>query len=199
MPGSRRWSVDVSERRVDSEAWRDTCIALSESGARMLDFLTAVDHPAEGRIDLIIHLVDVDAGVRHLVITDVDRSDPVLESLVDRLPGAAWHEREVHEMFGVTFPGNPDLRPLLTSGEVLFPLRRSTPLPVRLQAPWPGAFDPADHREPAAGRPGTGQTPTADRRAAARPRARLRPPGMPAEWEKSVRAPSVEGDRGGSQ
>ena len=61
-----------------------------------------------------------------------DRDDPALDSVVALYPGAAWHEREVHEMFGVRFMGNPDLSPLLTTGDMGFPLRRTTALPARV-------------------------------------------------------------------
>jgi NADH-quinone oxidoreductase subunit C len=145
----------------------------------MLDFLAAVDDPAAGQVEVVVHLVDVDARLRHLVRTRVDRAAPVLDSLVPVLPGAAWHEREAHEMVGVGFAGNDDLRPLLTTGDAGHPLRRTTPLVARVGTPWPGASDPADRpAEPTAGGaggPGAG-------RIAARPRSRLAPPGIPAEW-----------------
>jgi NADH-quinone oxidoreductase subunit C len=134
----------------------------------MLDMLTAVDDPAGGRIQVVAHLVDVAGHARHLVWTAVDRDGPVLESLVEVYRGAGWHEREVHEMFGVTFEGNPDLRPLLTTGDT-HPLRRTSPLPARVATPWPGAVDPSDR-------------PAGDR-GAARPRSRPGPPGIPPEWQ----------------
>jgi NADH-quinone oxidoreductase subunit C len=134
----------------------------------MLDMLTAVDDPGNGRIEVVVHLVDVAIRERHLVWTAVDRDDPVLASLVDVYPGAAWHEREVHEMFGVTFSGNPDLRPLLTTAAPGHPLLRTTPLPARMTTPWPGSVEPSDR-------------PAGDR-VAARPRTRAGPPGVPVEW-----------------
>jgi NADH:ubiquinone oxidoreductase subunit C len=160
--------VRVHEHRVDAAQWRDHCAAHAAAGATMLDMLTAVDDPDGARIEVVAHLVDVPGRERHLVWTVVDRADPVLDSLVDVHPGAAWHEREVHEMFGVRFTGNPDLRPLLTTGDMGFPLRRTTPLPARISTPWPGAVEPAD-------RPAGGRT-------AARPRTRPGPPGVPAQW-----------------
>ena len=148
----------------------------------MLDFLAAIDEPGAGEVEVIVHLVDVQRAVRHLVRTRVPREAPVLDSLVTLLPGAGWHEREAHEMVGVRFAGNDDLRPLLSDGSAGHPLRRTTPLPARVQTPWPGAADPAD-RPPAtaAGAPA---------RVAARPRARLQPPGIPPEWGTAAGGPS---------
>lgn len=161
--------MHAHEQRVDPALWVSTCAGLAAAGATMLDMLTAVDDPGHGRIEVVAHLVDVTGRARHLVWTAVDRADPVLASLVDLYPGAAWHEREVHEMFGVRFAGNPDLRPLLTTGDAGYPLRRTTPLPPRLDTPWPGAVEPSD-------RPTGG-------RVAARPRTRPGPPGVPPEWQ----------------
>lgn len=165
--------MDVHEQSVPSAQWRVRCAELAAAGADMLDFLTGVDEPGSGEIEVVVHLVDVQRRSRHLLRTRVDRSAPDLDSLVEALPGAAWHEREAHEMLGVRFLGNPDLRPLLTTGEMGQPLRRTTPLPARVQAPWPGAFDPSD-RPPDTG--GTGG------RVPARPRSRSGPPGVPPEW-----------------
>jgi NADH-quinone oxidoreductase subunit C len=165
--------VDVHEQSVPSAQWRVRCAELATAGADMLDFLTGVDEPGSGEIEVVVHLVDVQRRSRHLLRTRVDRGAPELDSLVEALPGAAWHEREAHEMLGVRFLGNPDLRPLLTTGEMGHPLRRTTPLPARVQAPWPGAFDPSD-RPPDTG--GTGG------RVPARPRSRSCPPGVPPEW-----------------
>jgi NADH-quinone oxidoreductase subunit C len=160
--------VHVHEHRVDAGQWQAHCAARAAAGAAMLDMLTAVDDPDAGRIEVVAHLVDVPARQRHLVWTLVDRADPVLDSLVDVYPGAAWHEREVLEMFGVRFVGNPDRRPLLTTGEMGYPLRRTTPLSARITTPWPGAVEPSDR-------------PAGDR-AAARPRTRPGPPGVPSQW-----------------
>ncbi|MCU0302107.1 MAG: NADH-quinone oxidoreductase subunit C [Candidatus Nanopelagicales bacterium] len=172
------------ELAVAATSWRATCAELAADGARMLDFLTCVDEPADARIEVLAHLVDVPGRRRVLVRTTVDRADPELDSVVDVLPGAAWHEREAHEMFGVRFTGNPDLRPLLTTGAMGHPLRRTTPLPSRVQTPWPGASDPAE-------RPPEGPPVRPGGRVAARPRSRLAPPGVLPEW-----TPATEGPRG---
>ncbi len=51
-----------------------------------------------------------------------------IASLTDLIPGAAFYEREIYEMLGVTFEGHPNLRPLVSpddwGGE--HPLRKTT-------------------------------------------------------------------------
>jgi len=161
--------VQLHEEQVDPGRWRARCRALAAGGADMLDLMTAVDHPDEDQVEAVVHLVDVVGRRRHLLRTRVDRSDPQLDSIADALPGAAWREREVHEMFGVAFPGNDDLRPLLTTSLREPPLLRTTALPARLATPWPGVRDPSER--PA---PGT--------RLVGRPRSPATPPGVPREW-----------------
>ena len=45
--------------------------------------------------------------------TVLNREAPHIDSVTDLIPGAAFYEREVQEMLGVTFDGHPDLSPLL--------------------------------------------------------------------------------------
>ena len=64
--------------------------------------------------------------------------------------GAAWHERETHEMFGIDFDGFEDgtglgLRPLLLpEGFEGTPLRKSFVLAARASKAWPGAKEPGE-------------------------------------------------------
>jgi NADH:ubiquinone oxidoreductase subunit C len=44
-------------------------------------------------------------------------TEPRIATLTDLIPGALFYEREVYEMFGVTFEGHPNLRPLLLPDE----------------------------------------------------------------------------------
>ena len=188
--------MQLSEQDVPSADWRAAATALHAEGATMLDFLTAVDHPDTGEIELVVHLVDVPGRSRHLLRTRIPRERPDADTLIEVLPGAAWHEREVHEMFGVRFLGNPDLRPLLTDGSAPAPpLLRTTALPRRLGTSWPGAVDPADRpaaRPQADARPAAGQRSATPGKVAARPRSRLGPPGIPAEWGSPPPASAAE-------
>ncbi len=52
-----------------------------------------------------------------------------MESLVAVHAGANWFEREVFDLFGITFPGHPDLRRILTDyGFIGHPFRKDFPL-----------------------------------------------------------------------
>lgn len=69
-----------------------------------------------------------------------------LISLADLYAGAAWHEREAAEMFGLGFTdaaGRPlELAPLLVPPGMTTPLRKEVPLVAREERPWPGAKEP---------------------------------------------------------
>lgn len=61
----------------------------------------------------------------------VEHGDPGLriDSVTGIWPGAEWMEREVYDMFGIVFPGHPDLRRILTwNGYGSYPLRKDYPL-----------------------------------------------------------------------
>lgn len=83
--------------------------------------------------------------VQHFGVTvkcDLPDDDLTVDSWVTTYAGAEWHEREAHEMFGVTFTGHPDLRNLyLPSGFEGNPLRKDFPLLARMVKPWPGIVD----------------------------------------------------------
>jgi len=59
--------------------------------------------------------------------TRVSKKEPVLPTITDLIPGSAFYEREVHDLFGVIFEGNPDLSPLVLPDHWpngIYPLRK---------------------------------------------------------------------------
>lgn len=79
---------------------------------------------------------------RVILKTDVDDTDPRIESWVPVYPGADWHEREAWEMYGFGFDGHPSLRHLYLPSEFEgHPLRKDFPLLAREVKPWPGLVD----------------------------------------------------------
>ncbi len=58
-----------------------------------------------------------------------DETDPVVPTLSTVWSGTAWNEREVFDMFGITFAGHPDLRRMYMPEEYqYYPLRKDFPL-----------------------------------------------------------------------
>lgn len=75
---------------------------------RHLSTITGQDTGSE--IELLYHFWD---GGGLTLRTSLPREEPHIATLTDLIPGAAFYEREVSEMLGVTFEGHPDPRPLL--------------------------------------------------------------------------------------
>lgn len=144
-------------------------------GCRYFDWLSAVDELADG-YSVVCHLWSVERRHGLLLRTRVPVTDPHLASLTGLFAGAAWHERETFEMFGVTFDGHPNLVPLLLpDGFEGHPLRKEFVLASRVAKEWPGAREPG---ESAAGGP---------------VRRRMRPPGVPdpADWGPEAVRPAA--------
>ena len=94
----------------------------------------------------VMNLAERDLGL--IVKADVppaadDPAQPgAIGTIVGIYPGADWNEREVHEMYGIDFAGNPNLRNLyLPTGFEGHPLRKDYPLLARHVKPWPGIVD----------------------------------------------------------
>jgi NADH-quinone oxidoreductase subunit C len=163
---------------VGASEWVGATRELVSQGFTFFDWLTAVDETdgaEDAGFDVVLHLLDVSTpgALRgHLLRTRV-ADGAALPSLTGLFAGAAWHERETHEMFGIAVDGFDDgtglgLRPLLLpDGFEGTPLRKSFVLAARASKPWPGAKEPGEgHDAPKS--PG---------------RRRVQAPGVPsAEW-----------------
>jgi len=97
--------------------------------------VTAVDWPQrEPRFDVVWHFYSTRDFVRVRLKTRVPASDPAVDSLTGLYGAAHFMERECHDMYGIKFRGNPDLRPiLLYEGFEGHPLRKD--YPKRLEQP----------------------------------------------------------------
>jgi NADH-quinone oxidoreductase subunit C len=157
--------------RVSTDAWRDAGVALrDELGCHYFCFLSAIDWmpspygrgeddptqpPPERdteirhgycggqtRMQVVARVTNLDEHWGITIKADVADDEPVVESWVSVYAGANWHERETHEMFGISFAGHPDLRNIyLPSDFEGHPLRKDFPLLARLVKPWPGIVD----------------------------------------------------------
>jgi NADH-quinone oxidoreductase subunit C len=91
--------------------------------------VTAVDWPGDAlRFEVVYHFYSTQHFVRVRVKTRVAEQDPTVDSLVSLYDSARYMERECHDMYGIVFRGNSDLRPiLLYEGFVGHPLRKDYP------------------------------------------------------------------------
>jgi NADH-quinone oxidoreductase subunit C len=91
--------------------------------------VTAVDWPQRRpRFDVVYHFYSTRDFVRVRLKTQVEEADPTVDTLVPLYGSARYMERECHEMYGIRFRGNDDLRPLLLyEGFVGHPLRKDYP------------------------------------------------------------------------
>jgi NADH-quinone oxidoreductase subunit C len=91
--------------------------------------VTAVDWlPRQPRFEVVYHFYSTRDFVRIRLKTTVTESDATIDSLVSLYGSAGYMERECHDMYGIVFHGNPDLRPiLLYEGFVGHPLRKDYP------------------------------------------------------------------------
>jgi NADH-quinone oxidoreductase subunit C len=117
------------DRSHDVLAWlRDT----AGQEFNYLTDVTAVDYrDPERPLEVVYQLRSLGRRADLRVKVALDKRGPLeIRSVVDLWRGADWLEREVYDMFGVTFTGHPDLRRILmweTYAEG-HPLRKDFPL-----------------------------------------------------------------------
>ena len=122
--------VYVSPARV-----RDVMVWLKNTAGQDYNYLvdvTAVEYRDRERpLEVVWNLRSLSTRQDLRIKVELDpQGELTVPSVVDLWAGANWLEREVYDMFGVTFTGHPDLRRILmweTYAEG-YPLRKDFPL-----------------------------------------------------------------------
>jgi NADH-quinone oxidoreductase subunit C len=171
--------ADAEIERVAPDALRERLQALRAGGFALLLDLGAVDYlTREPRFDVVYHLLalpiaatsvaEVATPRRVRLLVGVPAGAAELPSVADLWPSADWAEREVFDLFGISFAGHPDLRRIQMPADWEgHPLRKDYPLrgPARERTPRP-AF--AGKSNVPAGAPPSGKVAAALQRQIAR-------------------------------
>ena len=131
------------------ERYLEVVKRLADDGYAMCVDVTAVDfltHPGRTlpdgiepeRFEVVVNLLDLTNRRRVRLRVQVPESDPTLPTLFDVHPGTEAMEREVFDMFGISFTDHPDLtRILMPEDWVGHPLRKDADpgrIPVQFKA-----------------------------------------------------------------
>jgi NADH-quinone oxidoreductase subunit C len=170
--------------RTTPDAVRDELAALRRNGYALLLDIGGVDYlERDPRYDVVYHLLKLALNgaqaARVRVLCGVPAANPAVPSVSDMWPAADWAEREIYDLFGISFSGHPDLRriqmPVDWEGH---PLRKDYPLrgPARERTPRPSF---ALKSNVAAGTPAAGKTAAALQRQIAAARGQAAPDPAP--------------------
>jgi len=123
-------------------------LRVSEEFTMCLD-VTAVDHLQDSeraqiagikreRFEVVVNLISHPRNTRIRLIAQVPESDPSVPTLTSSFSGTSFPEREVYDMFGITFDGHPDLTRILMPDEWIgHPLRKDD-APARVPVTFKG-------------------------------------------------------------
>ncbi len=108
----------------------------TEGGFNLLSEIGGVDYlqypgrdASAARFEVHYVLLNQTTTERVILKVGVSDPDPTIPTAVPLWSGAGWMEREVFDMFGITFAGHPDLRRILMPEEFTsHPLRKDYPL-----------------------------------------------------------------------
>ena len=96
---------------------------------RQLIDITVTDYPENNQRFEVVYLFLSHEFNQRLILKYTIAENEIIPSITSIFPGANWMEREVFDMYGVSFKDHPDLRRILTDyGFEGHPLRKDFPL-----------------------------------------------------------------------
>ncbi len=96
---------------------------------RQLTDITVTDYPEKNQRFEVVYLFLSHEFNQRLILKYTIAENEIIPSITSIFPGANWMEREVFDMYGVSFKDHPDLRRILTDyGFEGYPLRKDFPL-----------------------------------------------------------------------
>jgi NADH-quinone oxidoreductase subunit C len=130
----------------------DACKLLHDDEALQFDFLaalTAVDYfPQQPRFAVVYQLYSIPNRIFLGLRVPLQNDSAEIESVETVYANANWHEREIFDMFGISFKGHSDLRRILMPKNWEgHPLRKDYPLGYE-EVQFSFNFDEIDDRKP---------------------------------------------------
>jgi len=111
---------------VKGDHWPAAAELLKSSPELDLNYLrnlSGVD--METHLEVVYHLISLNSKEEYTVKVKTNRDEPTVPSVTPIWSTSNWNEREVYDLFGIDFPGHPDLRRIMMSDEwVGHPLRK---------------------------------------------------------------------------
>ena len=104
--------------------------AAKAAGYNFLEDVTCVDwYPTEPRFQVAYHILSMGMKERLRLVARVHGDGPTIDSITSVWPSANFYEREVFDLFGVTFAGHPRLtRIMMPNNWEGHPLRKDYPV-----------------------------------------------------------------------
>jgi len=137
---------------LDREAIVNACQMLRDDPDLDFNFLaalTAVDYwPSEPRFKIVYQLYSLANKEFIGLRAQLSNESPEISTIESIYPNANWHEREVFDMFGVTFKNHSDQRRIIMPYDWEgHPLRKDYPLGYE-EVQFTFNFDEIDKRKP---------------------------------------------------
>ena len=134
--GTKIKKTEIKHKQVYIEIEKENLIDVTlfiktnkDTKFRQLIDITVVDYPEKSQRFKIVYLFLSHEFNQRLILSYSITENEVISSLTLIYPAANWMEREVFDMYGVSFKDHPDLRRILTDYNFEgHPLRKDFPL-----------------------------------------------------------------------
>ena len=125
-----KWDRGELTLTIAPETVVQTAEAAKAAGYNFMEDVTCVDwYPSEPRFQVTYHFLSHRLKQRIRVIARVSGDNPTIDSITGVWPAANFYEREVFDLFGVTFAGHPRLtRIMMPDNWNGHPLRKDYPV-----------------------------------------------------------------------
>ena len=132
--GVKSSSIDFNQLTIEIEIENTNKTILflktnEKSKFRQLTEITAVDFPEKEKRFMLVYILLSHENNTRIIINSNIKEKTVVPSITKIFPSANWMEREVFDMYGISFKEHPDLRRILTDYKFEgYPLRKDFPL-----------------------------------------------------------------------